>query len=55
METNADRLKIAVVGGGVAGISAAWLLSSRHDVTLIEADDRIGGHTNTIMVDEGSA
>ena len=55
METNADRLKIAVVGGGVAGISASWLLSSRHDVTLIEADDRIGGHTNTITVDEGSS
>jgi uncharacterized protein len=41
-------LKIAVVGSGIAGLSAAWLLSQRHNVTLIEADKRIGGHTNTI-------
>jgi uncharacterized protein len=42
-------LKIAVVGSGISGLSAAWLLSQRHDVTLIEADDRIGGHSNTFM------
>ena len=40
-------LKIAVVGSGISGLSAAWLLSQRHDVTLIEADKRIGGHSNT--------
>ncbi len=40
--------RIAVVGGGVAGIGAAWLLSGRHDVTLIEAEPRLGGHSNTI-------
>jgi predicted NAD/FAD-binding protein len=40
--------RIAVVGGGIAGLSAAWLLSQRHQVTLFEADHRLGGHANTI-------
>ncbi len=42
------RLKIAVVGSGISGLSAAWLLSQRHDVTVFEAADRIGGHSNTV-------
>jgi uncharacterized protein len=37
-----------VVGGGVAGLSAAWLLGQRHKVTLFEADGRVGGHANTV-------
>jgi predicted NAD/FAD-binding protein len=41
------RLKVAVVGGGIGGLSAAWLLSQRHAVTLFEADHRLGGHANT--------
>lgn len=36
-----------MVGSGVAGLSAAWLLSGRHTVTLFEADNRLGGHANT--------
>jgi predicted NAD/FAD-binding protein len=44
-----DRpLKIAVVGTGIAGLSAAWLLSQRHEVTVFEADDRVGGHSHTV-------
>ncbi len=44
-----DRpMKIAVVGTGIAGLSAAWLLSQRHDVTVFEAQARIGGHCNTV-------
>ena len=48
-------LKIAVVGSGISGLSCAWLLSQRHYVTLLEADHRIGGHSNTVdcTVDDG--
>ncbi|MDH7640512.1 NAD(P)/FAD-dependent oxidoreductase [Sphingomonas oryzagri] len=42
-------LDIAVVGSGISGLSAAWLLSHRHRVTLFEADDRIGGHSHTVV------
>jgi len=44
-----ENLEIAVVGSGISGLSAAWLLSKRHRVTLFEADDRIGGHSNTVQ------
>lgn len=40
-------MRIAVVGSGVAGLSAAWLLSKQHDVTVLEQASCIGGHTNT--------
>lgn len=43
-----SRNRIAVVGSGIAGLSAAWLLSKRYDVTLIEAEARLGGHSNTV-------
>ncbi|MDV7341268.1 NAD(P)/FAD-dependent oxidoreductase [Terasakiella sp. A23] len=42
------RLKIAIIGTGISGMSASWLLSLAHDVTIFEKDDRIGGHTNTV-------
>jgi uncharacterized protein len=47
------RQKIAIVGSGISGLSAAWLLSFSHDVTLFEADDRIGGHSNTVEIEAG--
>lgn len=40
--------RIAVVGGGVAGLGCAWLLSKRHDVTLYESASRLGGHSHTV-------
>jgi uncharacterized protein len=45
-----DRLRIAVVGSGISGLSAAWLLSRRHEVVLYEKAKRLGGHSNTITV-----
>lgn len=42
--------RIAVVGAGIAGLSAAWLLSRSHDVTLFEANDYLGGHSHTVEV-----
>jgi predicted NAD/FAD-binding protein len=47
------RLKIAIVGTGISGLSAAWLLSQRHDVTVYERADRIGGHSNTVQASIG--
>jgi predicted NAD/FAD-binding protein len=41
-------LKIAVIGTGISGLSAAWLLSRRHDVTVYERATRTGGHSNTV-------
>lgn len=40
--------KIAVVGAGISGMSAAWLLSQAHEVTLYEAASRLGGHSHTV-------
>ena len=42
-----SRPTVAVVGSGVAGLTAAHLLTRAYDVTLYEADDRVGGHAHT--------
>ena len=42
--------RIAVIGAGISGLASAWLLSQRHAVTLYEAGDYLGGHTNTVDV-----
>jgi predicted NAD/FAD-binding protein len=44
---------VAVIGSGVAGLTAAYVLSGRDRVTLYEADDRLGGHAHTHFVDDG--
>ncbi|WP_434634059.1 NAD(P)/FAD-dependent oxidoreductase [Chromobacterium sp. CV08] len=42
--------RIAVIGGGIAGLATAHFLSQRHAVTLFEAADYLGGHTHTVDV-----
>ena len=50
---NTSRKRVAVIGGGVAGIVAAHLLQKTHDVTLLEQGDYLGGHTHTIPIPDG--
>jgi predicted NAD/FAD-binding protein len=47
-----SKERLAVVGGGIAGLGAAWLLRKRYDVTLFERERHIGGHSNTVEVEE---
>jgi len=42
--------RIAVVGSGIAGLTTAYYLSRKHQVSLFEADSRLGGHTHTTLV-----
>jgi predicted NAD/FAD-binding protein len=48
---NAGRNRIAVIGSGISGASAAWALSQTADITLYESEPRPGGHTATVDVD----
>ena len=43
-------MRIAVVGSGIAGLSAAWLLHREHEVTILEKDNRFGGHAHTVEI-----
>jgi len=47
-------MRIAIIGTGVSGLVTAHLLQDRHDITVFEARDRIGGHVNTIAIEERS-
>ena len=44
--------KLAIIGTGIAGMGAAHLLHKHFDITVFEQNDYIGGHTNTVTVDE---
>jgi predicted NAD/FAD-binding protein len=46
-------MRVAVVGSGISGMSAAYYLSKKYDVTLFEASDRLGGHTATKHIEHG--
>jgi predicted NAD/FAD-binding protein len=52
---NIDTVKqIAIIGAGIAGMSAAYYLSRKYEVSLFEKEPRLGGHTHTIQVDSKS-
>jgi predicted NAD/FAD-binding protein len=44
-------MRIAIVGTGISGLVCAHRLAPHHDITVFEAADRLGGHTNTVRVD----
>ncbi|MGB0936111.1 MAG: NAD(P)/FAD-dependent oxidoreductase [Colwellia sp.] len=44
--------RIAIIGSGVSGLTAAYLLSKKHDVTVFEKNDRVGGHTATVDIEQ---
>ena len=49
-------MRIAIIGSGIAGMGCAWLLNQAYNITLYEADDRLGGHSHTVSMptDAGS-
>lgn len=46
-------MRIAIIGGGISGMVAGYQLQHDHEITLFEANDYIGGHTNTVYVEIG--
>ncbi|MGH7003142.1 MAG: NAD(P)/FAD-dependent oxidoreductase [Alphaproteobacteria bacterium] len=53
LEMPAPGARIAVIGSGIAGLSAAWLLSRRYRVSVFEVAERLGGHSHTVDVEAG--
>jgi uncharacterized protein len=50
-----ERQRIAVIGSGIAGLTCAHVLGPHHDVVMFEADHRLGGHANTVEVEDPTA
>jgi uncharacterized protein len=50
-QSGAKRRKIAIIGSGISGASAAWALASQNEVTVFEANLKPGGHTATVDID----
>ena len=44
--------RIAIIGSGISGLGCAWFLHRKHEVTIFEAGDHVGGHSNTVTVNE---
>lgn len=48
---SSPRQRIAIIGSGISGLSAAWLLHPSHDITIYEANNYIGGHSHTVDIE----
>ena len=53
--SNTSFVRIAIIGSGISGLTAAHLLHPEHEIVVYEAGDHVGGHTNTIRVDTDDA
>ncbi|EAT11333.1 NAD(P)-binding protein [Bermanella marisrubri] len=51
MQNNNEQQRIAIVGSGISGLTCGYLLSQKHEITLFEANDYLGGHTHTYDVE----
>ena len=43
-------MKVAIIGSGISGLTVAYLLHKKHDITVFEANDYVGGHTHTHQI-----
>ena len=48
-----EYMKIAIIGTGISGLTSAYLLNKKHDITVFEKNDYVGGHTHTHDIDYG--
>ena len=54
MNKNKHKLKIAIIGSGISGLTSGYLLSKKHEVYLFEKNDYVGGHTHTHKIKENT-
>ena len=46
------KKKVGIIGSGISGIASAYVLDKHYDVTLVEANTRLGGHTHTVQIED---
>jgi len=54
MNNASKKLKIAIIGSGISGLTSAYILNKKHDITIYEKNDYIGGHTHTHKIPENN-
>jgi len=54
MNNASKKLKIAIIGSGISGLTSAYILNKKHDITIYEKNDYIGGHTHTHEIPENN-